>query len=145
MFVPRATLAIHSAVVWTSMNVRLQSAVKMPFVSTFLAATTADARTDLLETPTKSAQWKMTKKETIFAKINNVVLTQFATWVNVCVHLVSKEMILTTRVLVALLYPSVLIIQIVATMKYVLFCPIQYTGNVSTPVAEPPVDLTLTV
>lgn len=139
--VPKDTLEIHSALVWTLMNVQPQFVVKMLFVSIFLAAMTVDVRTDSLATPSKSAQWKMMKKEMIFARINNVAPMQFATWVNVCVHLVLQETILTTLKLVVLLYPNVLIIQTVATMKYVLSCPIQYTGNVLMPAVEPLVDL----
>ena len=105
-------------------------------VSISLVAMIADVETDLLVTPIKFVQWKMTKNETTYVKIKNVVPTLFVILDNVYALQDSKEMIPMMRLLAVRLFPNVSTIPIVAIMKFVPCFPKLCTVNVSMPVQE---------
>ncbi len=142
---PKDTLEILTATVLILTSAQLLFVAKMQFVSTSLDPMIADAKMASLEIHTRFAQLKTMKKETTFAKTPNVVPMLFATWVNACVLLASREMILTIHKLDVKLFPNVPTTQTVATMKSAQCCPTLYTGNVSMPVQEQHVDPMLIV
>lgn len=122
------------------MSVLLKSAAKMHYASTYLEAMTVDAKLDTLAILTRFARWKPVKREMTFARIKSVVPMLSAIWVNASVLQDLREMILTVLQWAVQLYPNVATTLIVATMRFALCCPTQFTGNVSMPVADPTVD-----